>query len=42
VGEHNERPEVVIAVPDGLEVDGMPRPHGCSHSALLEVIVQGM
>jgi hypothetical protein len=36
VGEHNERPEVVVAVPDGLEVDG------CSHSVLLEVIVQGM
>jgi hypothetical protein len=28
VGEHNERPEVVVAMPDGLEVDGTPRPRG--------------
>jgi hypothetical protein len=28
VGEHNERPEVVVAVPDGLEANGTPRPRG--------------
>jgi hypothetical protein len=28
VGEHNERPEVVVAVSPGLEADGAPRPRG--------------
>jgi hypothetical protein len=28
VGKHNERPEVVVAMPDGLEADGAPRPRG--------------
>jgi hypothetical protein len=28
VGEHNERPKVVVAMPDGLEADGTPRSRG--------------
>jgi hypothetical protein len=28
VGKHDERPEVIIAVPPGLEADGAPRPRG--------------
>jgi hypothetical protein len=28
VGKHNEQPEVVVAVLDGLEADGAPRPRG--------------
>jgi hypothetical protein len=28
IGKHDERPEVVIAVLDSLEVNGAPRPHG--------------
>jgi hypothetical protein len=28
VGKHNERPEVVVAVLDSLEVDGAPHPRG--------------
>jgi hypothetical protein len=27
--EHDERPEALVVVPDGPEVDGAPRPHGC-------------
>jgi hypothetical protein len=28
VQKHNERPEVVVAILDSLEVDGAPRPRG--------------
>jgi hypothetical protein len=28
VGKHNERPEVIVAILDSLEVDGAPRPRG--------------
>jgi hypothetical protein len=28
VGKHKERPEVVVAILDSLEVDGAPRPRG--------------
>jgi hypothetical protein len=28
IGEHNERPEVIIVVPHELEADGTPRPRG--------------
>jgi hypothetical protein len=38
VGKHNERPEVVVTVPDDLEADGAPRPRG--RILLGEAVVQ--